>query len=182
MAHNRVEGELYHDLTGQLFEIGRQMRQKNGYPYDPLALKNHLQDGVEGKFQSTYRECLNRGWRVFTDITEPAVRDFNGLEIIPIPGERRGAIRWQDVVDIAKKEGGYHGQRRADFLFFNQKLIPEAFVGSILIFPATIWFEPDSEVGVSLFPFLSYKNNYWCMAFWPIGTYFDEKCKLVRFL
>lgn len=45
-----VAGELYEAITGQLFEIGRQLRQKGGYPYDPHKLKRMLQDAIEGKF------------------------------------------------------------------------------------------------------------------------------------
>ncbi|MEK7109097.1 MAG: hypothetical protein AAB919_01525 [Patescibacteria group bacterium] len=46
----KVAGELYESVTGQLFEIGRQLRQPNGYPFDPEQLKNFLQLAVEGKF------------------------------------------------------------------------------------------------------------------------------------
>jgi hypothetical protein len=45
-----VAGELYESITGQLFEIGRQLRQPSGYPFNPHLLKLHLQNAVEGKF------------------------------------------------------------------------------------------------------------------------------------
>lgn len=45
-----VAGELYESITGQLFEIARQLRQKGGYPYDPHQLRRVLQDAIEGKF------------------------------------------------------------------------------------------------------------------------------------
>ncbi len=48
----RVAGELYESITGQLFELGRQLRQPNGYPFDPWQLKLHLQAAVEGRFAS----------------------------------------------------------------------------------------------------------------------------------
>jgi len=50
MAKSNVAGELYETLTGQLFEIGRQLRQPNGYPFDPFKLKRHLQAAIEGNF------------------------------------------------------------------------------------------------------------------------------------
>jgi hypothetical protein len=53
MANKIVAGELYESITGQLFEIGRQLRQPNGYPYDPERLKLHLQDAIEGRFLET---------------------------------------------------------------------------------------------------------------------------------
>lgn len=49
MAGN-VEGKLYESITGQLFEIGRQLRQRGGYPFDPKELQKYLQNAVEGKF------------------------------------------------------------------------------------------------------------------------------------
>jgi len=50
MANPIVAGELYETLTGQLFELGRQLRQPNGYPFNPFQLKLHLQAAIEGKF------------------------------------------------------------------------------------------------------------------------------------
>jgi hypothetical protein len=47
---NEVAGELYYDLDGQLLEIKRQLRQKGGYPFDPMKLKGFLQKAIEGKF------------------------------------------------------------------------------------------------------------------------------------
>ena len=52
MASDIVAGELYESLTGQLFELGRQLRQSNGYPFNPHQLKRHLQDAIEGRFAS----------------------------------------------------------------------------------------------------------------------------------
>lgn len=46
----RVAGELYESLTGQLFEIGRQLRQTNGYPFDACKLQRALQNAIEGTF------------------------------------------------------------------------------------------------------------------------------------
>lgn len=51
MASNIVAGELYGQITGQLFEIGRQLRQKNGYPFEAEHLKKWLQMAIEGKFR-----------------------------------------------------------------------------------------------------------------------------------
>jgi len=49
----KVAGEKYESITGQLFEIGRQLRQPNGYPFDPTQLKDFLQLAIEGKFNGT---------------------------------------------------------------------------------------------------------------------------------
>jgi hypothetical protein len=48
MAPTRVAGDLYFDIDGQIFEIKRQLRQKGGYPFDPMRLAEHLQAAIEG--------------------------------------------------------------------------------------------------------------------------------------
>ena len=45
-----VTGDQYRDLDGQLWEIKRQLRQPNGYPFDPERLKRYLQNAIEGRF------------------------------------------------------------------------------------------------------------------------------------
>jgi|CXWL01.1.fsa_nt_gi hypothetical protein len=45
-----VAGELYYEIDGQMAEIKRQLRQRDGYPFNPALLKIALQDAVEGKF------------------------------------------------------------------------------------------------------------------------------------
>ena len=54
----KVTGELYEGITGQLFEIGRQLRQPSGYPFDPHALKRALQAVIEGKFGGVSGDLL----------------------------------------------------------------------------------------------------------------------------
>lgn len=55
MASQTVAGELYESITGQLFEIGRQLRQKSGYPFDSQKLKFVLQNAIEGRFDPRVR-------------------------------------------------------------------------------------------------------------------------------
>lgn len=45
-----VTGDLYESITGQLFELGRQLRQQSGYPFSPVELQRHLQAAIEGRF------------------------------------------------------------------------------------------------------------------------------------
>jgi hypothetical protein len=49
---------MYYRIDGQLMEIKRQLRQKDGYPYDPEELSQALQDCIEGRFQ-TKRGLIN---------------------------------------------------------------------------------------------------------------------------
>jgi len=52
MANKIVAGELYRELDGQLFELKRQLRQLNGYPFNAFQLRAHLQAAIEGRFES----------------------------------------------------------------------------------------------------------------------------------
>lgn len=75
----RVAGDLYVDIDGQLMEIKRQLRQKEGYPYDPMQLVEHLQMAIEGNLVDRkgklFRGSLSLLRRI-TTITTPAVQHF----------------------------------------------------------------------------------------------------------
>jgi len=81
----KVAGELYESITGQLFEVGRQLRQPGGYPYDPEKLKRFLQRAIEGRFGEKLKlafaqafdsaKFIGKNWSVWKG---PA--DGNGLE------------------------------------------------------------------------------------------------------
>lgn len=64
----RVAGEQYESITGQLFEIGRQLRQVNGYPFDPEKLKKHLQLAIEGKMFSGAVSATAKVWKTWKTI------------------------------------------------------------------------------------------------------------------
>jgi len=44
----KVAGDLYVDIDGQIGEIKRQLRQKEGYPFDPMQLVEHLLAAIKG--------------------------------------------------------------------------------------------------------------------------------------
>ncbi|MCL5795000.1 MAG: hypothetical protein M1338_01445, partial [Patescibacteria group bacterium] len=69
-----VTGELYEKITGQLFEIGRQLRQKNGYPFNPEELKWHLQAAIEGRFTNNQTDCVYQVVVNYDQIVEEAIK------------------------------------------------------------------------------------------------------------
>lgn len=54
-----VKGELYESLDGKLHELKRQIRQKGGYPFDPVRLDRALHDLIEGRLETTGRPNVN---------------------------------------------------------------------------------------------------------------------------
>lgn len=53
-----VTGDQYRELDGQLLEVKRQLRQKEGYPFDPERLKCALQAIIEGRFEAVIGNSL----------------------------------------------------------------------------------------------------------------------------
>lgn len=51
----KVAGELYESIIRELFEIGRQVHQPGGYPFDLEKLQRFLQRAVEGRFHDDRR-------------------------------------------------------------------------------------------------------------------------------
>ncbi len=54
----QVAGELYFEIDGQLLEIKRQLRQREGYPYDPEQLRIALQNAIEGRLPTVQKLSL----------------------------------------------------------------------------------------------------------------------------
>lgn len=74
MASTHVAGDLYVDIDGQLMEIKRQLRQKEGYPYDPIKLVEHLQAAIEGNLVNRQGQSFSSGGKMIV----------GELRIIPI--------------------------------------------------------------------------------------------------
>lgn len=87
----RVTGDLKDGLLSQLFEIERQIRQHSGYPFDPLQLREHLQEGIEGRFISRCgRYIINCDEKPF----EPS-----GLTVASESEQLPGRVRGQFIFD-----------------------------------------------------------------------------------
>lgn len=67
----QVTGELYESLTGQLFELGRQLRQPSGYPFDPRQLQIALQAAIEGRFSAVAQPVPGDAFVVSIDYNQP---------------------------------------------------------------------------------------------------------------
>lgn len=87
-----VEGGLYDVITGQLFELGRQLNEKGGYPYDPVKLYAYLQDAVEGNFEKAVSQSLPT-WKTIKLGTYKSVSEIR--EALKTKGFRTS--EWGDV-------------------------------------------------------------------------------------
>ena len=50
MKNQVITGQLYETLTKQIFELGNQLTQHKGYPYNPYQLKASLKNIIDGRF------------------------------------------------------------------------------------------------------------------------------------
>lgn len=141
----KVEGEQYYKVDGQLLEIKRQLRQRNGYPFDIDGLLRHLQAGVEGRFIGmsniikidrsepfeidTDEFFGQEGWTIKNlDERSLALKeiDLSCIHFEPIINTDPDSEEFNEQIESLKKEGFIHLDARVFFtLLKNQYLIPE---------------------------------------------------------
>jgi len=92
----KVAGKTYFDIDGQLLEIKRQLRQPNGYPFDPLLLQRSLQAAIEGKFFDAFASAEPKA-----EVEKPKLLEF--VTTIPVSAYEHFAAEKHLVVDTSKK-------------------------------------------------------------------------------
>jgi hypothetical protein len=176
MAHQSVAGELYESITGQLFEIGRQLRQPNGYPFDPLQLKVHLQAAIEGRFgvvSGNFRfDKRKDGWTLL----ENAPRRISSvIDGIPFLKEGEDYINGEEMICRARELNVNYGQEDAEWLLNDQEKIPAELRNFILVFTATVLRRPD---GYRHVPCLYWGGLRWDLDFGWLGLDWDSDFRL----
>jgi|SRR3989338_3241729 len=176
-----VAGDMYESITGQLFEIGRQLRQPNGYPFDPLQLKSHLQAAIEGKFLepagSFKRDMRKEGWKLLEN-SPRRITSVAGLELVPFLKKGESSIGGEELVRRARAELDANcGQEDAEFLLEHQKEIPEEFRQFYLIFTGTVWGGSGGGRDVA---YLFFDGERWCLDFHWLGLDFHSGGRLLR--
>lgn len=100
----KVAGDLYESITGQLFEIGRQLRQPNGYPFSPEALKVHLQNAIEGLFNGAATQA-KKLLQFVTTTSVAAIESFKAADNFKVD-TKKAAVRIYYLGDNFKKRFG----------------------------------------------------------------------------
>lgn len=148
----QVAGELYYDLDGQLTEIKRQLRQPNGYPFDPSALKNALQDAIEGRFGGSTRfpffnpaTFIGKSWVIAED-NEALPETWDSASTRLVSALRKGEATVSGEKTIERLRGDKPLGARA-FLYFwnNREKIPEEWKGKLVFFDATVLRNPGGD-------------------------------------
>ena len=183
----KVTGELYESITGQLFEIGRQLRQVNGYPFDPERLQNHLQKGIEGRFIDddlcfVFRNIpledhrLNEGWKIEKD-ADVQDGEFT-FDLVPFCKDEESCISGEELMKRAQEQNCCQwGFRHAKQILENKQRIPKWMIKHYLVFPGSVWVDPDGDRDV---PFLSWGGDRWYLNFRWLGYDFDSNGRFFR--
>ncbi|MBI2063642.1 MAG: hypothetical protein HYT65_01460 [Candidatus Yanofskybacteria bacterium] len=132
---------MYYELDGQLQEIKRQLRQPNGYPFDPAQLKLHLQVAVEGRFEvvsGNFRlDKRKDGWTLLENSARRISSAINGISFLK---KDEGCVNGEELIRRARTElNANYGQEDAEWLLENQDKIPAELRKYYLVFPGTIW-------------------------------------------
>lgn len=179
MANLLVAGDLYQELDGQLSEIKRQMRQVNGYPFDPSQLKSHLQAAIEGRFglvSGTFkRDMRKEGWMLLENVPCRLNSIIEGVSFLK---GSETSVNGEEMARRARVElDAHYGQEDAEWALENQDKIPAELRKFYLVFPGTIW--QDSR-GRRPVPGLNWYGDRWLLSFYWLGSVWLSRCRLVR--
>ena len=179
MANNMVAGDLYYDLDGQLLELKRQLRQPNGYPFDPFQLKAYLQDAIEGRFSAVTgnfkRDMRKEGWTLLENAPH---RLSSAISEISFLKEGESSVGGEEMVRRARVElDANYGQEDAEWLLEHQDKISAELQKFYLVFPATVW---QDRYGYRRVPCLYWDGDRWILDFCWLDRDFSSRGRLVR--
>ena len=182
MAKQIVAGDLYEGITGQLFEIGRQLRQPNGYPFDPIKLKRHLQNAIEGRFSSVstpifVNDKTKDGWKLLENASRK-ISSIGDLELVTFLKKGENSINGKEIVRRARVElDANYGQEDAEWLLEHQNEIPVEFREYYIVFTGTIW---QHAVGHRNVLYLHWSGRHWYLYFLWLDDGWYSDARLVR--
>ena len=186
MATN-VKGDLYYVLDGQLGEIKRQLRQKQGYPFNPEELKMALQAIIDGKFgggvDSGWQfpsvvfaaDLIPTGWSVVEDVN-PSLYDVAKLKPTSYLKDGEMWIKSDEMRKRAVEMRGNLGLCDAKRLLANDgKLIPVEFRKFFIPLPGTVL---RDAVGGLYVPYLPFDGDRWFLYFSWLARVWIGDCRL----
>lgn len=142
----KVEGELYSKIDGQLHEIKRQLRQPNGYPFDPSLLQRALQEMIEGKFANEFNpvDFIGRGWKLAQD-GEVLPENWDPTQVVL----KSALLPEEDFINGEQTLQRFSNQpllgvRAFMYYWRNKDKIPRSWGSARVLFDATIVLNPGN--------------------------------------
>ena len=180
-----VTGDQYREIDGKLFEIKRQLRQKEGYPFSPVYLDRALQAIVEGCFEAVddrfpseifAAKLIPENWEVLEDIA-PTLKSIADLELVPFLNQNESFIAGTVMRSRAITLKANLGLVDAKYLLDHQLEIPAEFRSNVLVFAGTLLRGSNGDLHVA---YLCWNGNRWCLRFYRVGCDWDDGDRLVR--
>ncbi|MBI1971372.1 MAG: hypothetical protein HYS52_00795 [Candidatus Wildermuthbacteria bacterium] len=188
MAGTTVTGDLYRQIDKKLEEIKRQLRQKVGYPFDPMKLQKGLQALIEGRFQDESpsisisifsRDMTKEGWELAegSDEPDPTLLSAAEFEFVPILEKGENFISGEAMRKRASQKNANFGQHTAEWLLAHPEKMPARPEDVYwILFPRTVWSRRRGDLDV---PYLRWVGARWVLEFHRLG---DEWYSYVGFL
>ena len=160
-----VTGDRYFAIDGKLLEIKRQLRQKDGYPFDPDRLERVLQDAVEGRFNVSVVFDLDaapycpEGWTV--ESHKPGGSFVWDPSKVRLHFEPEHSFGWRiDGFEFLKRSVSVpaFNANLLDGLLGRPELIPDEWKGMNIFFPNTVY---RIGGGSPCIRFLGYNGEVW---------------------
>lgn len=164
----QVSQAMYFDLDGQLLEIKRQLRQTNGYPFDPKKLRTHLQAAIEGRWNGTAvtghfsRDMREEDWELLENVSR-VTNSVAALKLVPFLKPDENYVNGEEMVRRARMElASNFGQEDAEWLLEHQAEIPDEWRKFYLVFTGTVWRGSRGHRGVA---YLYWDGGRWFLHF-----------------
>ena len=191
-----VKGDLYEAIDGKLHEIKRQMRQKDGYGFDPKRLDSALQAVIEGRFEAvggqpplltlavaelipeyTDENGNKKKWGVVEDVS-PFEFKVKDLEFISFLEKGEDYIGGEEMRKRAVGLKANLGLADAKYLLDHKAEIPAKLRGKkYIVLPGTVL---RDSVGDLLVPYLGWRGGRWVLDFNWVDNAFNGYDVLAR--
>jgi hypothetical protein len=160
----KLTGDQYIGLDGKLAEIKRQMRQPDGYPFDPEGLSRLLQRAIEGRWYENYLVDLDADPFISKDLkveshTKGGKIPFNPnmVDLYLSDEQKKGSIQGNDLCKKIETKNPYNANM-LDFYLAHRELIPESWKGQYVFFFGTVYRLANGDLCVRC---LFWFNSLW---------------------
>ncbi len=179
-----VTGEQYVGIDGKLHEIKRQLRQPNGYPYDPERLNHALQAIVEGRFAVDLAKsefpssaiAAEYGYTVVEDVA-PVLKSVGDLELLGFLREGESALPGEEMRKRAVEAKANLGLVDLKFVLAHQAEIPAEMSQFYIIFSGTLLWGSD---GGAVVAYLRWRDDRWIVRFDGVALGWFDSVRFAR--
>ncbi len=105
------------------------------------------------------------GWTLLEDV-EPRISSVSNLKLLSFLKRGESYVDGEVMKKRAEEEKANFGQKDAEWLLAHQSEIPKEFRKYYLVFPGTVWQDPDGRRCVA---YLSWYGGRWCLFFSWLG-------------